>query len=78
MADYVTAISVGVPFTMTQNVAHALPARLCYVFSKDAVTFSGEVGGTYVALTGANTLGVYCAGGFVKSAAVGTVILCKP
>lgn len=72
----VTSIPLGPAVDCLQDVVYALPARQHMVFAKGAVTISYAVDGVFVALTGANTVGAQCAGGFIKSAAA-NVVTCK-
>lgn len=72
-----TTLSVGTEQTMTQNEVYALPARLVFVKSSVAIEAADTSGGSFAALTGANTTGVNCAGGFVRCTTASATIRCK-
>jgi len=65
-------IPMGMPVTLVQNVAYALPTRACVLTSSAAVTTSLD-NSTY----GAHTSGTVTGANFVKSALAGTIITCK-
>lgn len=71
-------ISIGVPTTVKQNIVYATPARAHILHAKAAVVISDEVGGTFVALTNAESIGAPNAGAFVKCTSADIVVTCKP
>lgn len=71
-------IPTGVVVAMVQNQVYATPARAHYVHSKAVVEVSDEVGGTFVALTNSNTVGVPNGAAFVRSTTASNFITCKP
>lgn len=71
-------LPVGGTVAMTLNQVYACPARAHIIHSKAAVEVSDEVGGTFTALTNANTVGAPNAAAFVKSTGAGNFITCKP
>jgi hypothetical protein len=60
-----TALTIGPVHTITQNVSYATPVRRTFVKTSAAVDISLDET-TWVALTGANTLGVECPGAFIR------------
>jgi len=65
-------LSVGMPWVLTQNVVYALPAKLVNVTTSAACEVSAD-GTTFVALvSGTNT-----SAAFIRSALVGTTVVCK-
>lgn len=77
MANSPKTLLIGPELTLTQNVVYALPARLVFVKSVSAIESADTSGGSFSALTGANTTGVNCAGGFVRCTTGNTIIRCK-
>jgi hypothetical protein len=71
-------VPTGTTLAMVSGQVYATPARACFVHSKAVVEISDEVGGTFVALTGSNTLGVMCGAAFVKSTTAGNFVTFKP
>jgi hypothetical protein len=63
---------------MVQDQVYACPGKAHMVHSKAVVEVSDEVGGTFVALTNSNTVGVLNGAAFVKSTTANNVITCKP
>ena len=62
-----TLLTIGNVQQLVQNIVYALPARLVFIKSDQSLETSNEVGGTFAALTGANTTGVNVAAGFVRN-----------
>lgn len=77
MANAPKTLTIGPEHTITQNVVYALPARLVFVKSAAAVEVADTSGGAFSALTGANTTGVNCAGGFIRCTTASTIVRCK-
>jgi len=71
------ALTPGVPTSIAQNVVWALPPNACFVYSSAAIEQSNEVGGSFTAATGANTTGVFLAGGFVRCTGGAAIVNCK-
>lgn len=70
-------IGNGYPTTITQNVVYALPPRAGRLHAKAAVEIS--VNGTdFVAATGANTVGLDVAAGWVRCTTANTTVMFKP
>lgn len=69
-------IPAGQATTLTQNVVYGLPSKLCYVQSSLAVESSVD-GTTWAALTGANTVGVACAGSWIRCTTGAPVVIVK-
>jgi hypothetical protein len=72
-----TTLTIGPEHTLTQDVVYALPARLVFVKSSAAIEVADTSGGSFAALTGANTTGINCAGGFVRCTTASPTIRCK-
>ena len=69
--------SPGKLLNMVQNTVYALPASRCFVKSSVAIEVSDLVGGTFAALTGANTTGVETSSLFVRCTTAAATLICK-
>jgi hypothetical protein len=69
-------LSPGVATPILQNIQYGLPATLCFVQSSVAIESSVD-GSAWAALTGANTIGVVCAAGFIRCPTANAVVICK-
>lgn len=73
-----STLLVGKRNALTEDEVYALPARLVHLTSTVALEFTaGTTGGTFAALTGANTLGVFVSGGFVRCTTAAASVFCK-
>jgi hypothetical protein len=70
------SLTLGIPVTIAQNVVYGLPGRLVHVTSTVAIDVSAD-NTTFVPLTGANTVGVFTSGGFVRCTTGPAVVVCK-
>lgn len=76
MADFVTALSPGVPASLVQTTAYALPPMVTRLHSSAAVDVSLD-NSNWAALTGATT-GTETGAMFVRcTAATNCVLVCK-
>jgi len=70
-------VEIGVPITIAQTTAYALPTRLCSILATTAVQFSAD-GSTWTADVTASTTGVSCAGAaFVRCTTASSTITCR-
>lgn len=69
-------VSVGRLQAILQNVAWALPGKLVHITASAAIEYSID-GTTWVALTGANTVGVYCSATFIRCPGGNCNVICK-
>lgn len=72
-----TLVSLGTPFSMTQNVVYALPARAVRIQSTAVVQISPD-GSTWDNLTNSETVGADAASAFVRCAGGNCVAVFKP
>lgn len=71
------SIQPGVPTTIAQTTAVALPPRLCSIIATVAIQFSAD-GTTWTADIAASTTGVSCAGAaFARCTTGSSVITCR-
>jgi len=71
------AVQIGVPITIAQTTAYALPVRLCSLIATTAIQFSAD-GNTWTADVTASTTGVSCFGAaFVRCTTGSSVITCR-
>ena len=68
-------VAVGYPCTLTQNVVFALIPKTCRLLSTAAIEGSPD-GTTWIALTGANTIGADTAAAFVRCTTASPTIIC--
>ncbi len=69
-------LMLGVMTAILQNIAYAVPARRVHITSSAALEYSID-GTTWVALTGANTLGVETSATFIRCPASGANVIAK-
>lgn len=60
-----TLLTMGPTHAILQNVVYAMPGQACEILSSAAVEISLD-GSAWLALTGANTVGVQAAGTFLR------------
>lgn len=70
------SLALGMPWTLIQGVAYALPSRVCLVQSSAALEVSAD-GTTWSALTGANTVGAQSGAAFIRSPVGNATVTCK-
>lgn len=70
------SIPSGAYTQISQNVAYALPPKLCFVQSTVAIDSSAD-GTTWAALTGANTTGVNCAAAWIRCTTASPFVMVK-
>ena len=69
-------LMLGVMTAILQNTAYALPAKRVHITSSAALEYSLD-GSTWVALTGANTLGVETSATFIRCPASTANVMVK-
>lgn len=71
-----TTLTIGPIHTLTQNVVYAMPPRNVRVQSNVALEISQD-GTNFIALTGANTVGVDSSAAFVRSTTGNALVTVK-
>lgn len=64
-------LTIGPVHNITQNTVYALPARQVFVFATDAVEVSNEIGASFTALTGADTVGALTSATWIRCTGAG-------
>ena len=76
MADVARVLSIGYPIALTQNQVYAVPGRLVHIFASAAIEISDD-GVTFVAATGANTVGIFCSAAFLRCTGTTGIVTLK-